>query len=493
MGDAEKELDIIVKAIAQNTAALQDVTTSVDKLDASVAASAVTHEKHAAASHKVAEEERVITTESRESAKAFGELGAKGGELFERFNALTTAAGGLQGTLTGGLLLGLGAVVEGGMKVDEVYQEQQHSAENLTQAVKATLSPYEDQASALEEVNSRFEEFVNSNARFIDNENSAKDALASFIRAGFDADTSMEALGVSLNLAGMKNEDFATAANQTLQIMEGQGRIAKQLGIDMKTLAAEDDSATGAHKALEAASKAVTTAQNELAAAEKRQQTAAESLKKEQDTLAASHKVTAAQADTLHQAEQRVADTNQQVTDATGKLTTAQGQLKDAQDHVNNSMADSAKRLDELKQKTDGGTGAITQQAQSERELGHQWDQFAKSTGPDVNYAWLVILGTLEGVLELINDIPGAVSAAITALTNLKTAQDSAVARGRTAQYVQNVPGESGTPVSAGGGGGGNVGQDARVAAGGQIVFNIQAQDTEATAAAVMARLLQAT
>src|SRR5262249_46832732 len=157
--------------------------------------------------------------------------------------------------------LSVGAVVEGVHKVDEAYQEQEHSALNLKQAVEATLSPYQSQETALEELNKRFEEFVAQNAQYIDNENAAKDALDGFIRAGFDHDTAMKALSTSVDLAGAKNEDFATASSQMLMMMEGNSRVSKQLGIDIKALAGDDESATAAHKAFETATRAVTTAQ----------------------------------------------------------------------------------------------------------------------------------------------------------------------------------------------------------------------------------------
>jgi|SRR5215472_31707 len=488
----EKELDIIVKAEAENleqvqnaTQVVKDVGAQVDEVKTKTAAANVTLNEHAKATHAAAAEEHLITAESRESAKAMGELGAKGGELFERFTALTTAAGGLGGTLTGGLLLGLGAVVEGVDKVNETYQEQQHAAANLKQAVDATVPTYGDQAAALEDVNKRFEEFVGQNARFIDNENDAKDALAAFIRAGFDTPEAMDAMGVSLDLAGAKQEDFKTAAGQMLQMMEGQGRVAKQLGIDIKALSSDDESATAAHKDYETATKAVATAQDQLAAAQKREETAAENLKKTQDTLAASHKVTAAQADTLHQAEQRVADAQQQVSDASGKLTKAQQDVATAQDRVNGSVQLGNQVLDESRTKLDGARNSMDQQAQAQHELSHQWDTFASGTGPAVNYAWLVILSTLEGILELLNDIPSAAQAAWSALS--AGPGQSQVVRGRTAQMAGGVAGESGVPVPAGGGGGGTVNSMAPSVTN---IFNIQAADPASTAQAVLAGLM---
>lgn len=467
MADAEKELDIIVKAIAQNTAALQEVTTSVDKLDASVARSAITHEKHATAGKKVAEEEHIITTESRESAKAFGELGAKGGELFERFSALTTAAGGLQGTLTGGLLLGLGAIAEGAIKVNETYQEQQNASLDLQQATKATGQSYE-------ELNKRFEDFVSTNVDFIPNENAAKDALASFVRAGFDADTSMQALNSSLDISAIKHEDLKTASDQLLLAMEGSGKGIKDLGVNVSELTKSDENAVKAHKDYETATAAVAKRQDELATAEGR-------LKLIEDELSGKHKLTAAEADKL-------AGAQKSVTDAANGLATAEDGQKKALDDVNTSMSTSKQVLDDVKKRTDDGKKSVSDLQKQQDDLNHTWDQFAHDTGPAVEAVWEGTLGTVDGLLQLLLDIPGAAEAAWKALS--AGPGQSQVVRGRTAQYQPNVPGESGPPIPAGGSTGGTV--NSLAPAGVTNNFYIQAQDPASTAQAVLAAMLTA-
>lgn len=399
---AEKELDVIIKAQAQNLAeveaahkAIQSVGVEVQSVQTKVAGANVVMKAHAAEHTKIAQE-------ARESARAMGEMGAKGGELFERFSALTTAAGGLQGTLLGVGLLGAGAVVEGFHKVDETYQEQLKSANDLQQATEATGRNYDA-------LSDRLENYIDINARYIENENQARDALAGFVRAGFDEDESMKALSAAIDLAAIKHEDLATAGRQTLLIMEGSGRAAKELGIDMKTLAADDETATKAHKDLEEANKKVEEAQKRVA-------DTARALKEENDALHEKSKVTQHDLDILQ-------DKQKAAKDATDTLTKAQQDQKDAQDKVNNSMADAAKRLDELGIKVDSGHRSLTELQQSQFQLNHDWDHFAHDTGPSVDAAWLEINRELDHSVVLLDAVAVHAQAAWGWLSKIGSAQ----------------------------------------------------------------------
>src|SRR5215472_7006698 len=187
---AEKVLDIIINSTRRNAAEAE----AAQKQIQAIGYEAQIMQGHIGRSTKAVEEhslkERDLSRDAAISARAMGEVGAKGGELFERFTNLTTAAGGLQGSFLGIGLVAAGAVVEGIHKVDEAYQEQQSSTRSLQQAVEAT-------GGSFEEVNKRFERFADQNADFVANENEARDALALFIRAGQDANQAMDSLGLA--------------------------------------------------------------------------------------------------------------------------------------------------------------------------------------------------------------------------------------------------------------------------------------------------------
>lgn len=430
---AEATLDVIIKNSVSGTAAVAQEKTAVSELGGVTATTAEKTKAHAAAANLAAKEERDLTVEARESAKAMGELGAKGGELVDRFSALTTAAGGLQGTLMGVGLLAAGALVEGAIKVDEVYREQVKASADLKQATDATGTSYED-------LSKQFEDFAAQNQSFIANQNEAKDVLATFIRAGFDAKDAMTDLGIALDLASLKHEDLTTAGTQTLLMLEGQGRVAKQLGIDIKGLTSSDENATKAEKDLTKANDEVTKAQQNLA-------TANEALKVKEDELSGKRKETKADLDQL-------AAKHDSVTKATDALSTAQANQKQAQGEVNTATSTAVQIQQQLKDKLDGGRNAQDQQQQSTNRLNAEWDKFAHDVGPTVEsvYQGLINLGgTLVGVLDDIYNAASNVNSALNAAQNaIGGAAGSAATSGAPPSLPHGVR-AAGGPVLPGG------------------------------------------
>jgi myosin heavy subunit len=399
---SSSEMNVIYGAQGQ---VLSDLNTVMDN-------ASTTHQKVAKGASEAAAAERDLMRDGREAAKATGELGAKGAELTARFSALggVMSSGGAMGIGIGAAIIGLGAIIEGGKKVSETYQEQQASVKSLQQAMDAASNAMKGQAStadqlvgvqagvtgatndqrtALYGLVDEYEKFAQKNAQFIPNLNDGRDVLASFVRAGFDSDTSMKALNETIDLAAIKNEDLSTAGKQVLLMMEGQGRVAKQLGIDIKALANSDDNAVTAHKNLEKANAEVIKVQDELTKALRSQ-------KEEEDALAGKRKLSQHELDILQ-------DKTKAVKDAQDKLTTATKDQKTAQDAANGSIQTSQQVLDQLSVKLDNGRNKLTDLQKQQNENKAMWDDFSTRSGPAVNYAFLVLEGTLSGIIFVLD------------------------------------------------------------------------------------------
>lgn len=452
---AEETLQIILEALARNesaydqmiaknealqaseselTKASQANTTAMQGLTNVLSSSSTKHEEHASAASKAAAEERKVSEEARVSARAFGSLGSEGAELVERFTNLTTAAGGFVGTGLGALVVGLGAAAMGVEKVNETYQEQQRAAGNLKQATDAMHVSYKDASRALED-------YAAQHVGLISDVNQAEEAEAAFVRAGFDVKDSMTAVEVAVNLAAIKHEDLATAGHQVLLMLEGSGRVAKELGIDMKSLANSSDNDATAFKKLEEATKSVNTAQSELDTRSRILRDAQEQLKLKEDELGGSHKLTAAQADQLAMAHQRVDDAAKNLKDAQDKLTGAQQEAKTAQDNLATSHSAAKQRLDELNQKTADGTGALSDQQKAQKALKQEWDEFSSVTGPGVEKAFTGILNAADFLL-------GGLEAIAVAIGWLIQQSEDLIAAGNKASVSGSPP--PGAPGSAG-------------------------------------------
>ena len=407
MPGAEHVLDILLKAVAQDVRAYDQVISknaelsrSTDlagkanqvaqatfaDLSASVATTAPKVEAHAKAAASAAKESEGLARQGREAAKAMGEMGSKGGELLERVTTLGSVMGssGAMGIGLGALLAGLGAVLEGAKRVDESFRDQQHSAADLQQAAAATGRSYD-------ELNEQFEGFLRTNTQYVSDENQARDVLASFVRAGFDAKESMAGLNDAVDLAAIKHEDLNTAGTQVLKMMEGQGRVAKELGIDIAALRNADDNAVTAHQNLEQATKGVEGAQQKLAAAER-------ALKEEGDILHDKRTRSQHDLDVLQ-------DKQEAVRKAQDELTKATAEQKKAQDGANNSQQLAQQVLDQLTVKTDNGRKAVDAHQQRLNILNHEWDQFSKDTGPGVEAVFQAMVDSASGWLWVLDQI----------------------------------------------------------------------------------------
>jgi hypothetical protein len=533
----EQKLDIILEAIARNTAAItetegrinslggsaQRVSTSTKVADEALGNLTVTTSKHGdalnttiARTEKVGEAERDLTRDGREAAKAMGALGASGAEVTERFSALAgvMGSGGGMGIALGAVLVGVGALVEGGKKINETYQEQLTAAGELKQATDATGASYEEASRALED-------YVKQSEGLVSNVNQAKDVEAGFIRAGFDVKDSMTDVSIAVNLAAIKHEDLATAGHQVLLMLEGNGRVARELGIDMKTLANSSDNVDVAFKSQEAATKAVSAAQSEVATKTRILRDASDQLKMTEDGLAVKHTLTAVEADRLATAHQRVNDASSNLKSAQDKLTGAEKDVTNAQDNLSGAQ-DRAKLVQaELNKKTADGTAVLTEQQRAQNTLGQEWDKFAGQTGPGVDRAITTMDTSLAQSVVALQDVAGAVQSVIWWVGNLinwiesippiPEPQGGGTGGGSGGKF--GGPRAGGGPVYPGGiytvgeagietltmgpSGGGYVTPGTGPGGGGgggtTNIFNIQATDTLATAAAVLTRLLTST
>jgi chromosome segregation ATPase len=179
--------------------------------------------------------------------------------------------------------------------------------------------------------------------------------MALFTRAGFDQKTAAEALQVSINLAALKNISLSDSAQMVDLALMGNGRSIRELGIDMKSLTAEQDTSETAAKNLDTAQKNVDTSSQHLAVSQ-------QSLRDLEDSLHA--KRTLSQVDLDHLAEKQAA-----VTKASNDLKEAQGKLTTAQDTAGVSTDKQQKILAELAQKTDAGTDSVTRMEQAQNRL----------------------------------------------------------------------------------------------------------------------------
>jgi hypothetical protein len=430
----ESTLEVLIRATVSGLGDVTALKAEMSGLGGSIGGVNVAAKEHAKATGEAAAAERDLAKEGSSAARAMSELGEKGGAVFERFSSLagTMSSAGPMGLAIGGALVGFGALIEGGRKVDETYRQQESSLANLKQATDGQHQSFED-------LNSSFERFLDDNASYVKDGNEARDALAMFVRAGDDAKVSMDDLGLALDLSIGKHIELKEAAHDVIVAEQGQGRALMDLGINLASLKQSDENAAKAHKEYEAATKGVETAQKDLASAES-------NLKLVEDELSGKHKQTAADADKLAAAHQRV-------NDATAKLSEATDKQKTAQDNLNKSASTASQVHADLHGKLDGLRDSEDKQTQATDRLGHQWEVFASHTGP-------LVEGTFNSFIDLLAEILSGTNAAIDAINRFSASAEAANARagvtppGPTSHLRQHggsvLPGQSYTVGEAG-------------------------------------------
>jgi hypothetical protein len=291
------------------------------------------------------------------------------GEYGQQWDGLSRKLGGVQGLMNSGIGLGLaglagaaalGLGVAGAKSAVDNAEQQEKAYASLAQA--AAIKGQSDQ-----QLVATTNALIATNTSYIANQYDAVNAMALFTRAGFDQKTAAEALQVSINLAALKSISLADAAQMVDLAMMGNGRAVRELGIDMKSLTAEQDTSETAAKNLDTAQKNVDTSSQHLAVSQ-------QSLRDLEDSLHA--KRTLSQVDLDHLAEKQAA-----VTKASNDLKEAQGKLTTAQDAAGTSTDKQQKILAELAQKTDGGTESVTKMEQAQNRLNRTWQDASRGLG----------------------------------------------------------------------------------------------------------------
>src|SRR5215472_8791908 len=175
----ETTLEVLIRNKVTGLSEVAAEKTAISELGNTTLVSAGHHKTHAVAANTAAKEERDLSRDAAISARAMGELGAKGGELTERFTNLTTAAGGLQGTLLGVGVLGIGAVAEGIKSVIEISDKHDEAVNSMEQA-------YTQAGEGIETYKSEIDDFIKANARFIKDQSVVYDGFAAMTRAGIN-------------------------------------------------------------------------------------------------------------------------------------------------------------------------------------------------------------------------------------------------------------------------------------------------------------------
>src|SRR5215472_12692304 len=159
----ETTLEVLIRNKVTGLSEVAAEKTAISELGNTTLVSAGHHKTHAVAANTAAKEERDLSRDAAISARAMGELGAKGGELTERFANLTTAAGGLQGTMLGVGVFAAGAVVEGTKSVIEIAERHERAERDVEQAYKSA-------GLGVETYKSEIDDFIRSNKSFIENQ-----------------------------------------------------------------------------------------------------------------------------------------------------------------------------------------------------------------------------------------------------------------------------------------------------------------------------------
>jgi hypothetical protein len=291
------------------------------------------------------------------------------GEYGQQWDGLSRKLGGVQGLMNSGLGLGLaglagaaalGLGVAGAKSAVDNAEQQEKAYASLAQAAQV-------KGESDKQLVATTNALIATNTSYIANQYEAVNAMAMFTRAGFDQKTATEALQVSINLAALKGISLTDSAHMVDLALMGNGRSVRELGVDLKSLSAEQDTSETAAKNLDTAQKNVDSSSQHLAVSQ-------QSLRDLEDSLHA--KRTLSQVDLDHLAEKQAA-----VTKASSDLKEAQGKLTTAQDTAGNSTDKQQKVLAELAQKTDAGTDSVTRMEQSQNRLNRTWQDASVGVG----------------------------------------------------------------------------------------------------------------
>ena len=221
-----------------------------------------------------------------ELAAGFGPLGevaAKAGEgldhVKEKFSELE---GGAQ--KAGSVLVGAGAALTGiGALGVAIGEKQEQATKTLEVAIKNTGSSYEEYGKSIDKA-------VSSGEKNAHNAADTKEALAKLTTALGDPKKALDDMGLAEEVAAKKHISLTDAADQVLKIHQGASKVLKQYGIDASGGAASSKVLEAAHKADEAAMKALIPTQEATNAAEEKLAAKYGETKAVADQLTAAHK-----------------------------------------------------------------------------------------------------------------------------------------------------------------------------------------------------------
>ena len=280
-----------------------------------------------------------VTSASSRMHEAFGNvLGQlnQAGVLGPFGEALETANSSLEkmkghANEVGPAMMGAGAAVGGlGLALEAAGSKDQAAHQQLQAAVAATGKGYDKYGEDVEAAIKKQEKFGTT-------ANTTQDALRVLTQATGDPKKALEMLGTASDLAAAKHEDLGTAAESLGKVYNGQTRVLKEFGVAVV-------STTGAHKALETATKGAESADKSAATANQK--------------LADVHAELAGKT-TLTAAEQiRLRDATATAADASDKAKAAHLKLADAQKANQTATGANGKEIDALGKKLSGQASA---------------------------------------------------------------------------------------------------------------------------------------
>jgi len=383
----ESTLDVLIKSKFEGSG-VTAAKTEMASLGTATGGATVNFKEHSTAAKEATVAERDIGREATVTARAMGEAGAKGAELTDRFLALGGVMGssGALGIGLGAAIVGVGGLVEATKSIVEISEAHETSVRDLSQAYQSAgvnLSKYQGSIDA----------FLDTNARFIADQNVAREGFAEFTRAGLTQNEVMRAMNDSVDLAALKHIDLAEAERQVLLATQGNARGLKDLGIDISALKGSSENAATAQKDLAKANEEVT----------KKQDAYNRALQEFND------KPTQARAEALARAQQALskATSDQQI----------------AQDNANHSLDLATQTFDKLEPRLKNGRDATSDLQQQTNLLNKNWDDFANRVGP-------TMIKSLAEDIGWINQAANAIGNAYQATQNWINALNRAAVSG---------------------------------------------------------------
>src|SRR5215472_12440405 len=424
----ESTLDVLIKSKFEGSG-VTAAKTEMASLGTATGGATVNFKEHSTAAKEATVAERDIGREATVTARAMGEAGAKGAELTDRFLALGGVMGssGALGIGLGAAIVGVGGLVEATKSIIEISDAHEVSVKDLAQA-------YQSAGVDLSKYQGSIDDFLDTNARFIADQNVAREGFAEFTRAGLTQSEVMRAMNDSLDLAALKHRSLSEAEQAVLLATQGNARGLKDLGIDVSALKASSENAAMAQKELAKANDELT----------KKQDAYNRALQEFMD------KPTQARSEALARAQQALA-----------KATSDQ---QTAQDNANHSLDLATQTFDKLEPKLRGGRDATSDLQQQTNLLNKNWDDFANRVGP-------TMIKSLAEDIGWINAAANAIGAAAAATERWMDAMNRAAVSGP-------APGRVGARGAGGGTGVNN-----------NMTFNISGGNASGIASAVAAQL----